>query len=74
MWQNVALIGLFGLLLMAALWLASKWGSKSAQLAALKEETKRKAKEQEKANANNKRVDDMPLSDVRERLQNTHRD
>lgn len=74
MWQSVVLIGLFCSLLLAALCLASKWGSKSAKLDALKEEIKQKAREQERVNAINKRVDDMPIDSVRERLQNTHRD
>ena len=74
MWEKIGLTGLFCLLWMAGLWLASKWGSKSAKLDALKEEIKQKVREQERANAINKRVDDMPIDSVRERLQNTHRD
>lgn len=74
MWQSVVLIGLFCSLFLAALCLASKWGNKSAQLDALKEEIKKQNKEQEKANAINKRVDDMPIDDVRKRLQDTKND
>ena len=59
---------------MAGLGLASKWGSKSAKLDALKEEIKQKAREQERANAINKRVDDMPITDVRKRLQDIKHD
>lgn len=74
MWEKISLIGLFFLLWMAGLWLASKWGSKSAKLDALKEEIKQKAREQERANATNKRVDDMPIDDVRKRLQDIKHD
>ena len=74
MWQIVVLIGLFCSLLLAALCLASKWGSKSAKLDALKEKIKQKAREQERANAINKRADDMPIDDVRKRLQDTKHD
>lgn len=71
MWEKISLTGLFCLLWMAGLWLASKWGSKSAKLDALKEEIKQKAREQERANAINKRVDDIPIDSVRKRLQDT---
>lgn len=74
MWQSVVLTGLFCSLLLAALYLASKCGSKSAKLDALKEEIKQKAREQERANAINKRADDMPIDDVRKRLQDTKHD
>lgn len=74
MWQSVVSIGLFCSLFLAALCLASKWGSKGAQLDAVKEEIKKQNKEQEKANAINKRVDNMPIDDVRKRLQDTNHD
>ena len=69
MWEKIGLTGLFCLLWISGLWLASKCGSKSAKIDALKEEIKKQLKEQEKANAINKRVDDMPFDDVRKRLQ-----
>lgn len=68
--QNITLIGLFGMLWAVALWLANRWGNKKAQLEALREEIKRQAKEQERANAINNRVDNMPIDDIRERLSN----
>lgn len=74
MWEKIVLTGLFCLLWMVGLWLASKLGSKSAQVDAIKEEIKKQLKEQEKANAINKRVDDMPFDDVRKRLQDIKHD
>ena len=74
MWEKICLTGLFCLLWMAGLWLASKCGSKSARIDALKEEIKKQLKEQEKSNAINKRVDDMPVDDVRKRLQDIKHD
>ena len=68
--QNITLIGLFGMLWAVALWLANKCGSKKAQVEALKEEIKRQAKEQERANAINNRVDDMSTDAIRDRLSN----
>ena len=70
MWEKIGLTWLFCLLWMAGLWLASKCGSKSAKIDALKEEIKK----QEKANAINKRVDDIPVDDVRKRLQDIKHD
>lgn len=73
MWQQLSLIGLFGLLWGAALWLANRCGSKQARLEALREEIRRQAREQERAHAIYNRVDTMRLNDVRKRLQNTSR-
>lgn len=70
MLEKIGLAGLFFLLWAAGLWLASKNGSKAAQLEALKEEIKKRAKEQERANAINNSVDNIPIDDVRERLSN----
>lgn len=69
MWQQLSLIGLFGLLWAVALWLASKYGSKKAQLEAMKEEIRRQIREQERASAINSRVANMHIDDVRKRLQ-----
>ena len=74
MWEKIGLTGLFCLLWMVGLWMASKYGSKSAQVDSLKQEIKKQLKEQEKANAINKRVDDMPITDVRKRLQDIKHD
>lgn len=74
MWEKIVLTGLLCLLWMVGLWLASKCGSKSAKIDALKEEIKKQLKEQEKANAINNRVDDMHVDDVRKRLQDIKHD
>lgn len=73
MWQQMGLIGLFGLLWVAGLWLASRWGSKKAQIDALKEEIKRHYKEQATKNEIDARVDNMSDDDARKRLQQTKR-
>ena len=49
--------------------LASKGGNRAAQVEALKQEIKKRAEEQERANAISRSVDDMPINSVRERLQ-----
>ena len=74
MWQQLGLIGLFGLLWGVALYLAGRLGSKKAQLDALREELKRSAKEQERANAIYNRVDSLSDFNVRKRLQHISRD
>lgn len=74
MWQQLGLIGLFGLLWAGALLLASRWGSKKAQLEALREEIKREAKEQERKNEIDTRVGNMSNDDVRKRLRNIKND
>ena len=71
MWQQLGLIGLFGLLWVGGLWLASRWGSKKAQIDALKEEIKREAREQERKNEIDRNIGNMSNATVRERLQNT---
>ena len=73
MWQQIGLIGLFGLLWGVGLWLASRWGSKKAQIDALKEEIKRHYKEQATKNEIDARVDNMSDDDARKRLQQTKR-
>lgn len=67
MWQLVAIVGTSSLLGMA-LWLASKNGSKAAQLEALKMELKKQAEEQERAQRIRERVNYMDEYVVRQRL------
>lgn len=67
-WQLLAILG-GGSLLGIALWLASKNGSKAAQLEALKAELKKQAEEQTRANKIMDNVRNMPNNDVRKRLQ-----
>ena len=57
-------------LLAAIIVLANKHGSKSEKLEALKKELKQRAEEQERANRINENVSNMPIDDVRDRLQN----
>jgi hypothetical protein len=57
-------------LLAAIIILAGKNGSKSEKLEALKKELKQRAEEQERANRINENVGNMPIDDVRDRLQN----
>lgn len=65
------ILGIFGLgaLLSAVILLASKNGSKAAQLEALKAELRKQAEEQERAQRINSSVANMSDSDVRKRLQ-----
>lgn len=67
------ILGIFGLgaLLSAVILLASKNGSKSAQLEALKAEIRKQAEEQERAQRINNSVGNMSSSDVRDRLRQT---
>ena len=51
-----------------ALWLASKNGSKSAQLEALKAELKKRAEEQRRAQQITDRVYTLSMDDIRRRL------
>jgi hypothetical protein len=67
-WQLLAILG-GSSLLGVALWLASKNGSKAAQLEALKAELKKQAEEQKRANKIMDSVRNMPSNDVRKRLQ-----
>lgn len=67
-WQLLAILG-GSSLLGVALWLASKNGSKAAQLEALKAELKKQAEEQTRANKIMDSVRNMPSNDVRKRLQ-----
>ena len=64
----IALILGGGLVWAAALWLACKNGSKAAQLAALKEELKRQAKEQARAKEITEHVYHLTVDDARRRL------
>ena len=67
MWQLLAIVcggGLLG----GALWLASKNGSKSAQLEALKAELKKQAEEQRRAEQITNRVYHLTADDARRRL------
>ncbi len=73
MWTAIGGIVGFGLLLWVAVALAKSSGRNAARLEALKAEAKRLAQEQERANAINDSVDNLPIDDVRERLQNVGR-
>ncbi len=67
LWQFVAILcggGLVGV----ALWLASKNGSKSAQLEALKAEIRKNAEEQRRAQEIKDRVYSLSPDDARRRL------
>lgn len=67
LWQFVAILcggGLVGV----ALWLASKNGSKSAQLEALKAEIRKNAEEQRRAQEIKDRVYSLSADDARRRL------
>lgn len=66
MWPYFAILG-FGLLL-AVVILATRNGSKSAQLRALKAELKKRAEEQKRANQTLDNVRNMSDNDVRGRL------
>lgn len=69
LWQVVGILcggGLLGV----ALWLASKNGSKAAQLEALKMELKKQAEEQQRAQKITQGVYAMSAADVRKRLHN----
>lgn len=70
MWQYLLVIVAFGGLMSVVVYLASKNGSKSAQLEALKAEIKKNAEEQRRANEAIDRVRNMSESDVRNRLSN----
>lgn len=66
-WEIIAIVcgsGLFGV----ALWLASKNGSKAAQLEALKLELKKQAEEQARENRIISSVDRMDEHTIRQRL------
>lgn len=64
----IALILGGGMVWCVALWLACKNGSKSAQLAALKEELKKQVKEQERAKKIADTVYHLSVDDARRRL------
>ncbi len=69
MWIHVILIGGFLSLLGLVVLLASKGGSKSAQLEVLKQEIKKRAEEQARAQKILNDVSNMSSDDVRKRLQ-----
>lgn len=69
MMQTIILFGGFILAFIGTLLLASKNGSKAAQLEALKAELKKQAEEQAHANKIIDSVRTMPSDDVRKRLQ-----
>lgn len=69
MWTHVILIGGFLSLLGLVVLLASKGGSKSAQLEVLKQEIKKRAEEQARAQKILNDVSNMSSDDVRKRLQ-----
>lgn len=72
MWQYLLAIVAFGGLMSVVVYLASKNGSKSAQLEALKAEIRKNAEEQRRANEAIDRVRNMSESDIRNRLSNIH--
>ena len=66
-WQLIAILcggGLLGV----SLWLASKNGSKAAQLEALKAELRKQAEEQRRAQRITDNVYSLPADDARRRL------
>lgn len=67
MWEIVSICGGFSLFVVA-LWLASKNGSKSAQLEALKQEIKKQAESQARAKKISDSVAVMDEHTVRQRL------
>lgn len=69
MWTHIILIGGFLSLLGLVVLLASKEGSKSAQLEALKAEIKKQAQERARAEKILNDVSNMSSDDVRKRLQ-----
>lgn len=70
MWQYLLVIIAFGGLMSVVVYLASKNGSKSAQLEALKAEIRKNAEEQRRANEIADRVRNMSDDDVYSRLHN----
>ena len=69
MWTHVILIGGFLSLLGLVVLLASKSGSKAAQLEVLKQEIRKRAEEQARAQKILDSVANMSSDDVRKRLQ-----
>ncbi len=69
MWIYLVMILVFGSLFSVAIVMASKNGSKAAQLEALKAELRKQAKEEERANKVIDSVRNMSSDDVRKRLQ-----
>lgn len=69
LWQIIAIL-CGGGLLAVCLWLASKNGSKAAQLEALKSELKKQAEEQRRAQRIIDNVYAMSADDARRRLHN----
>lgn len=70
MLQYLLAIVAFGSLMSVVVYLASKNGSKSAQLEALKAEIRKNAEEQRRANEAIDMVRNMSESDIRNRLSN----
>lgn len=69
MWQVIGLTVGFCFLFGATIFLARREGSKAAQLENLKLEIKKRAEEQARANRIITHNDDLPIADVRKRLQ-----
>lgn len=69
MWTHVILIGGFLSLLGLVVLLASKSGSKAAQLEVLKQEIRKRAEEQARAQKILDSVANMSSDDIRKRLQ-----
>ena len=67
LWQVLAAFSCFGLLV-TALWLAGKNGSKAAQLEALKAELKKQAEEQARAHRITEKVFSLTEEQAREKL------
>lgn len=68
MWIYLIAILAFGLVLSLAIFLATKNGSKSAQLKAIKEELKRLEREEKKAHEISNKVAHLTADDARRRL------
>ena len=70
MWIYLVVILFFGSVFAMAIVMASKEGSKAAQLENLKAELKKLSEEQRRANEINDRIRNMSESDIRNRLHN----
>lgn len=68
MWLEFLILSIFGLLFATITVLASKNGSKAAQLEAIKAEIKRQAKERERAEKIANSIDNMDDTTVRQQL------
>lgn len=70
MWYKIGVFLASWIAFLAALFFARKDGQRAEQVANLRREIERNAKEQERANAINNAVSNMSDSDIADRLQN----